>query len=86
MLEFNASDVRSKKAMREAFGDITGSRTLQFQKRDAQKPKHKKRCIIMDEVDGMGAGDRSGMAELIQRIKTAGSPSFASATTASRKR
>ena len=23
----------------------------------------------MDEVDGMGAGDRSGMAELIQMIK-----------------
>ena len=31
--------------------------------------KHQKRVIIMDEVDGMGAGDRSGMAELIQMIK-----------------
>ena len=64
VLEFNASDVRSKKAMQEAFGDITGSRTLQF-----SSSKNLKRCIIMDEVDGMGAGDRSGMAELIQLIK-----------------
>ena len=29
----------------------------------------KKRVVIMDEVDGMGAGDRSGMSELIQMIK-----------------
>jgi hypothetical protein len=26
-------------------------------------------CIVMDEVDGMSAGDRGGMAELIQLIK-----------------
>ena len=32
------------------------------------------RCIIMDEVDGMGAGDRSGMAELIQMIKKSKAP------------
>jgi len=70
-LEFNASDVRSKKAMKEAFGDITGSYTLQFRTKNAagKNEKRKKRCIIMDEVDGMGAGDRSGMSELIQLIK-----------------
>ena len=28
-----------------------------------------KRVIIMDEVDGMSAGDRGGIAELIQLIK-----------------
>ncbi len=63
VLEFNASDVRSKKALTNVFGDITGSRTIDF------NTQAKKRCIIMDEVDGMGAGDRSGMAELIQMIK-----------------
>lgn len=66
LLEFNASDVRSKKALQEQVGDITGSQTIQFA---AHKQPRQKRCIIMDEVDGMGAGDRSGMAELIQMIK-----------------
>jgi replication factor C subunit 1 len=71
--EFNASDARSKKALQEQLGDLTGSQSLGFQIAGA-KPKigsNKKtlRCIIMDEVDGMGAGDRSGMAELIQMIK-----------------
>ena len=70
VLEFNASDVRSKKAMQEAFGDITGSQTLQFGSSSNSKiSPRQKRCIIMDEVDGMGAGDRSGLAELIQLIK-----------------
>jgi replication factor C subunit 1 len=36
---------------------------------DTTSSKRTKRCIIMDEVDGMGAGDRSGIAELIQMIK-----------------
>lgn len=64
LLEYNASDVRSKKAIQTVIGDITGSNTLSF-----STTKHTKRCIIMDEVDGMGAGDRSGVAELIQMIK-----------------
>ena len=69
VLEFNASDVRSKKAMQEAMGDITGSHTLEFRTFHKSQHHRKKRCIIMDEVDGMGAGDRSGMSELIQMIK-----------------
>ena len=66
VLEFNASDVRSKKSLKEDVGDITGSRTLRFGK---QSGEPKKRVIIMDEVDGLGAGDRGGLAELIQMIK-----------------
>jgi replication factor C subunit 1 len=77
LLEFNASDARSKKALQNDLGDITGSQALNFQVKGSQtsnsnskKPAAKKlRCIIMDEVDGMGAGDRSGMSELIQMIK-----------------
>ena len=38
-------------------------------KKNKKKAVIQKRCIIMDEVDGMGAGDRSGMSELIQMIK-----------------
>jgi replication factor C subunit 1 len=74
VLEFNASDVRSKKAIQEEMGDITGSRTLEFHSVTGRKPNRTKRCIIMDEVDGMGAGDRSGMAELIQMIKSSRVP------------
>lgn len=38
-------------------------------KSSKKKAPVQKRVIIMDEVDGMGAGDRSGMSELIQMIK-----------------
>jgi replication factor C subunit 1 len=72
VIEFNASDVRSKNALQSGLGDITGSRTLEFaSKRAGGAPsKHRtKRCVIMDEVDGMGGGDRGGIASLIQLIK-----------------
>jgi replication factor C subunit 1 len=71
LLEFNASDARSKKALQNTMGDITGSQTLNFgpSNNSNKKKSVQLRCIIMDEVDGMGAGDRSGMAELIQMIK-----------------
>jgi replication factor C subunit 1 len=70
-IEFNASDVRSKKSLTEGIGDVTGSRTLEFGKKNkgVTEATRKKRVIIMDEVDGMGGGDRGGMAELIQLIK-----------------
>mmetsp|Transcript_12150 Transcript_12150/g.33672 ORF Transcript_12150/g.33672 Transcript_12150/m.33672 type:complete len:1000 (-) Transcript_12150:3555-6554(-) len=70
VVEYNASDVRSKKALKETLGDITGSRSIQF----SAKEKRIQRCIIMDEVDGMGAGDRSGVSELIQMIKNSQVP------------
>lgn len=57
-------------------GDLTGSKSLGFQglSKNAKKPANRLRCVIMDEVDGMGAGDRSGMAELIQMIKASKVP------------
>lgn len=76
VLELNASDARSKKALSEALGDVTGSQVLSFENMGKKDGKNgndsapvQRRCIIMDEVDGMGAGDRSGMSELIQMIK-----------------
>lgn len=73
VLELNASDTRSKRGLSEGLGDVTGSQVLSFgstqknEKKGHSQPKH--RVVIMDEVDGMGAGDRSGMAELIKMIK-----------------
>mmetsp|Transcript_49385 Transcript_49385/g.55895 ORF Transcript_49385/g.55895 Transcript_49385/m.55895 type:complete len:1157 (+) Transcript_49385:190-3660(+) len=83
VLEFNASDVRSKKALQSAIGDLTGSQGISFANmktkgtntiKSKAKPSILRRCVIMDEVDGMGAGDRSGMSELIQMIKKSKTP------------
>jgi BRCT domain type II-containing protein/nucleoside-triphosphatase THEP1 len=76
VIELNASDARSKKALTEALGDLSGTHAFNFGNTDVSKQNGtaKKRCIIMDEVDGMGAGDRSGISELIQMIKKAKVP------------
>ena len=60
LIEFNASDVRSKKVMHENLGDITGSQSVEGYftssnkkggKPGGKKSAHKKRVIIMDEVE-----------------------------------
>ena len=38
------------------------------------RPKHPKTVLIMDEVDGMSAGDRGGVADLIASIKSSKIP------------
>jgi replication factor C subunit 1 len=64
--ELNASDTRSKKTLREEIGELIDNRTIsEF----FAKKKNTKICIIMDEVDGMSAGDRGGIAELVKMIK-----------------
>jgi replication factor C subunit 1 len=73
-IEFNASDVRSKKALDDLVKDALDTRSIgEFFKADrgaaATMSKKKKAVIIMDEVDGMSAGDRGGSAELIRMIK-----------------
>ncbi|RUP45375.1 hypothetical protein BC936DRAFT_148256 [Jimgerdemannia flammicorona] len=82
VLEFNASDARSKKLLDENITELIDNRTMtEFFKGDrgvdmgvkdelAEKLKSgKKVVLIMDEVDGMSAGDRGGSAELAQLIK-----------------
>jgi replication factor C subunit 1 len=70
VMEFNASDARSKKSLQSTLGEITESQGIPFLNNARKEVKKAdKRVVIMDEVDGMGAGDRSGMAELIQMIK-----------------
>ncbi|GAN09055.1 DNA replication factor C, large subunit [Mucor ambiguus] len=77
-LEFNASDVRSKKVLEESITEMMDNRTMTefFQPDVAGKKavepkllKGKKVVLIMDEVDGMSAGDRGGAAELAQLIR-----------------
>ncbi|KAI8811392.1 replication factor RFC1 C terminal domain-containing protein [Cladochytrium replicatum] len=77
--EYNASDVRSKRAINDFVGSSIdshsiaeylqqegGGNTKGKQAGDGRKKNH---VIIMDEVDGMSAGDRGGSQELIQLIK-----------------
>ncbi|KAI8348834.1 replication factor RFC1 C terminal domain-containing protein [Choanephora cucurbitarum] len=73
-LEFNASDVRSKKILEESISEMMDNRTMteffQASKNQANRMiKGKKVVLIMDEVDGMSEGDRGGGAELARMIK-----------------
>lgn len=82
-VEFNASDVRSKGAIRQHTAAMSDNHTLlDFQRAapggaggsagGAAVPPPSARgrlALIMDEVDGMGGGDRGGMQELIGVIK-----------------
>jgi replication factor C subunit 1 len=65
VLEFNASDTRSKSAIEELINGAVQSRTLN----GVNLTKSGKTLIMMDEVDGMSSGDRGGNQELIQAIK-----------------
>ncbi|KAL6122611.1 hypothetical protein NUSPORA_00281 [Nucleospora cyclopteri] len=57
-IEFNASDIRNKKALIKEVRTRIGTESL----------SRRKRVIVMDEVDGM-TSDRGGIAELVQIIK-----------------
>jgi replication factor C subunit 1 len=69
IVEMNASDTRSKKALHEEVREVINNSSLGSFFKPTSDHKVKKQCIIMDECDGMSAGDRGGMAELIQLIK-----------------
>ncbi|CAN1251732.1 Replication factor C subunit 1 [Linum perenne] len=80
-VEVNASDTRGK-ADAKIFKGIGGSNansikelinnaSLSFK---MDRPKHPKTVLIMDEVDGMSAGDRGGVADLIASIKISKMP------------
>eukprot|EP00834_Sanchytrium_tribonematis_P006182 NODE_432_length_7521_cov_0.745891.p3 type:complete len:325 gc:universal NODE_432_length_7521_cov_0.745891:1838-864(-) len=65
ILEFNASDTRSKTSMQRVLAESFQSGTISSYFGTASK----KKVIIMDEVDGLGAGDRGGNQQLILFIK-----------------
>lgn len=76
-VEFNASDARSKKILQSVVSGLTANHSMseylvgasaESKRKDVVHMPHKT-VIIMDEVDGMGGGDRGGNAELIMMIK-----------------
>ncbi|KAF9974935.1 hypothetical protein BGZ73_001558 [Actinomortierella ambigua] len=85
IVEFNASDTRSKRSLDEEVRDllnnqslagyflnqegVSGKGKLKSTSADQSPSMSKKQVIIMDEVDGMGGGDRGGVAQLISFIK-----------------
>ncbi|KAL1901391.1 DNA replication factor C complex subunit Rfc1 [Sporothrix stenoceras] len=67
IIENNASDTRSKKMVENGIGDTMDNTSLMgFFAADGKKVSAEKKNIvlIMDEVDGMSAGDRGGIAAL----------------------
>ncbi|KAM7208491.1 Replication factor RFC1 C terminal domain containing protein [Naviculisporaceae sp. PSN 640] len=72
VLESNASDTRSKKLVENGVSDVLNNTSLlgffagDGKKVDADK---KKIVLIMDEVDGMSAGDRGGVGALAKFCK-----------------
>jgi len=77
VLEYNASDARGQKIIQEMAQGIADNHTISFGSGLGQRklPGLTKRAVlIMDEVDGMGAGDRGGGAALIKMIKKTRNP------------
>ena len=58
----NASDTRNKAAILGRVKDLSQNKSLDYFSHSARNASsiHKKSVIIMDEVDGLGAGDRGG--------------------------
>jgi len=80
VLEYNASDARGQKIINTMSDCLAGNRTISFGPKglggpvDGTIPSTKRCLIIMDEVDGLGAGDRGGNAALIRMIKQTKNP------------
>ena len=68
MVELNASDARSKKALQTCAEDLVGNTSI-ADFAAGGKGGTKRMALIMDEVDGMSSGDRGGMQELIALIR-----------------
>lgn len=73
IVEFNASDTRSKKLLHQEITELLSSKSLvgYFISSSGNHQTSSKHVLIMDEVDGMaGNEDRGGVQELIQLIKS----------------
>lgn len=71
IIEFNASDTRSRKKMEESgFLDTNATQDIGsfFKGGGGKNATTSKKVIIMDEVDGMSQGDRGGNAALMKMI------------------
>jgi replication factor C subunit 1 len=77
VVESNASDTRSKKMVEDGLrGVLDTTSLLGFFSADGQKVNagKKKLVLIMDEVDGMSAGDRGGVGALAAVAKNTNIP------------
>ncbi|CAK7565934.1 MAG: DNA replication factor C complex subunit Rfc1 [Sporothrix epigloea] len=73
IIENNASDTRSKKMVENGIGEAMDNTSLMgFFAADGKKVSAEKKnlVLIMDEVDGMSAGDRGGIAALAKFCRT----------------
>lgn len=71
-IELNASDARSKSALQEHVSELLGSHSVTEYFRGARHAGAKATrpaLLIMDEVDGMSAGDHGGVNELLRFIR-----------------
>ncbi|XP_043285853.1 replication factor C subunit 1 [Venturia canescens] len=76
LLEFNASDTRSKRLLKEEVSGILSNNTVTgYFSGTSSKKLSKNHVLLMDEVDGMaGNEDRGGLQELIALIKSSDVP------------
>lgn len=74
-VEFNASDTRSKRLLKEEVYELLSNESLAGYFHGSSVATTKRHVLIMDEVDGMaGNEDRGGMQELISLIKDSSIP------------
>ncbi|XP_061394264.1 replication factor C subunit 1 [Musca vetustissima] len=74
-VEFNASDTRSKRLLKEEVSELLSNKSLYGYFHGNAQAVTKKHVLIMDEVDGMaGNEDRGGIQELIGLIKESSVP------------
>lgn len=64
ILEYNASDVRNAKLIKDKLGKINGNVNVL----DCMCYKKKEIGIILDELDGLTSGEKSGLTEIINII------------------
>ncbi|XP_046433151.1 replication factor C subunit 1 isoform X1 [Neodiprion fabricii] len=75
-IEFNASDTRSKRLLKEEVSELLNNKSMKSYFADGNNKKPDlDHVLVMDEVDGMaGNEDRGGLQELIALIKTTSVP------------
>lgn len=73
LMEFNASDARSKVVVDTLSQTLAGNRTLKFGSKPSESSLERA-VIIMDECDGMAGGDKGGIQALIKLIENTKSP------------
>lgn len=75
LIEYNASDYRSKASVDLIGSSLSHSSFTFSSSRGNDHMIHLgKQCLVMDEVDGMSAGDRGGNQALIKMIKDTSIP------------